>query len=857
MTFSPRDLLTLVALCITGCHSADSVLRTCAFGSALRELMGMSTTTLPGHTWAFPAGPFSEVDVAGATVSSMSADDLVISPLGDWTLSLLLTGFRAQTLANVTAVPRNCSGGNRSDTRVQGQISAVQVDAAVATALRFPGGGKPPQSYGCNGSAPAPSASCSCPSWSPLYPHCWPGNTCDDIVGLVTSDAVQNLLCLPVENSSFFTDIVRGVRFCAPGPVRVDIPYFGYDVYMNMPCVSDFTAEHWMIDPSHSPDKVVVGLSLTQASFSVAGALFANNTPNPSPMDHLARGASFHAEDGDILIETSFSAESERDPLSVNVRRCDIQARVTLDCQCPPQDAECHMLCEILRPELVPALNRTFCTLLNRTMEEFIRSACPPMVKTPAPAPASHSKAATTLRAILAGTAVVAAAAIVGLLAVLGARRGCAPCCGSAGGGEGIDSGVDSLVLQRFQPVRKLGRGSYGVVYLVRRRTDGALVALKNVACASDEDQEEALQEFRTMRTIGTHPNLINVIETFMSWAGAGERGLGTPLSPDLPNPESVFSNGEGGNRPLLSIRRTVSAAQGENLRYVCIVMPYFESGDLRQWEERRGESAPMTDAMLHSFAAQLCSAMDHLHSQRPPLMHRDLKPENVLVADGGRRLVITDFGLARRLESTYCETRAGTLEYLAPESWNSHYGVEADMWGIGCILNVLVTRALARGGLRHSAPLFVAALAGRRDFRRELYAEIRQRGFSPHTADVVSGLLNPDVKARLSAASVLRLLGGSAELASPRHAADHAAGSPPRNSRNGGAQPPDAAPAPSELTKTTGEQYMLVDTPYPSGSDLGSCTSWPPGVVEPCGDQPAACAAAPLPPDERGTDTI
>ena len=42
----------------------------------------------------------------------------------------------------------------------------------------------------------------------------------------------------------------------------------------------------------------------------------------------------------------------------------------------------------------------------------------------------------------------------------------------------------------------------------------------------------------------------------------------------------------------------------------------------------------------------QMCLAVDHMHSQKPPIIHRDLKVENFLLAKGGI-IKLCDFGSA------------------------------------------------------------------------------------------------------------------------------------------------------------------------------------------------------------------
>ena len=195
----------------------------------------------------------------------------------------------------------------------------------------------------------------------------------------------------------------------------------------------------------------------------------------------------------------------------------------------------------------------------------------------------------------------------------------------------------------KYKVVKELGRGAYGVVYLVQRKTDNELLAMKYLQCKDDQAQEEALTEFKFLRQFQGHPNMVGVVETFMSWTNSPSReSHGT----------FIDSN-----------------------RYVCLVMPYYKRGDLKHFVLNYPDEC-LPEEMLLRMSEQLCSLLHYLHFRQPPLIHRDLKPENVLISDDGRPIV-ADFGLAKNLETMYCATRAGTAAFLAPECWGKHYGVE------------------------------------------------------------------------------------------------------------------------------------------------------------------------------------
>ncbi|EDN06379.1 predicted protein [Histoplasma mississippiense (nom. inval.)] len=131
----------------------------------------------------------------------------------------------------------------------------------------------------------------------------------------------------------------------------------------------------------------------------------------------------------------------------------------------------------------------------------------------------------------------------------------------------------------------------------------------------------------------------------------------------------------------------------------VYIFQELVTAGDLFSFLEYKKFN--LSDSEAAVIVRQVAVAISYLHGKN--IVHRDIKPDNVLMTSlsDGARVVLTDFGCARRLEkeSSRMKTSIGTLEYTAPEVPQSEppckgkgYTKAVDMWSLGCLTVVLLT---------------------------------------------------------------------------------------------------------------------------------------------------------------------
>ena len=120
------------------------------------------------------------------------------------------------------------------------------------------------------------------------------------------------------------------------------------------------------------------------------------------------------------------------------------------------------------------------------------------------------------------------------------------------------------------------------------------------------------------------------------------------------------------------------------------IVMEYVDGPSLAEVLDREG---PFALERLLAVGRDCCAGLAYAHAAG--LVHRDLKPHNLL-ADGGGRVKIADFGIARSLDAadlTLTGSVLGTAGYLAPEQARGEpASPAADMYGLGVTLYQLAT---------------------------------------------------------------------------------------------------------------------------------------------------------------------
>ncbi|CAL2273541.1 unnamed protein product [Prunus armeniaca] len=192
----------------------------------------------------------------------------------------------------------------------------------------------------------------------------------------------------------------------------------------------------------------------------------------------------------------------------------------------------------------------------------------------------------------------------------------------------------------RYDFVRDIGSGNFGVARLMRDRQTRELVAVKYIERGNkiDENVQREIINHRSLR----HPNIIRFKEVIL-----------TPT-------------------------------------HLAIVMEYASGGEMF---ERICNAGRFSEDEARFFFQQLISGVSYCHAMQ--VCHRDLKLENTLL-DGSPapRLKICDFGYSKSsVLHSQPKSTVGTPAYIAPEVLlrQEYDGKIADVWSCGVTLYVML----------------------------------------------------------------------------------------------------------------------------------------------------------------------
>ena len=216
------------------------------------------------------------------------------------------------------------------------------------------------------------------------------------------------------------------------------------------------------------------------------------------------------------------------------------------------------------------------------------------------------------------------------------------------GFGEAPPSEASPPAVDGYEPIRKLGEGAMGTVWLYMQLGTHRPVAIKFLPprfLVSDK-QTRRFERGIELEARLKHPNIVGI--------------------------------------------HTTGTYRGD---YYC-VMEYIPGQDLDQYVEDHKLDA----SGIVRIIALACRAVEHAHQFG--VIHRDLKPSNILVTEDGQPHIL-DFGLATVADGALSNLSQdgrvpGTWPYMSPEQADnrrSRISTRSDIYSLGVILYRLLTK--------------------------------------------------------------------------------------------------------------------------------------------------------------------
>jgi calcium-dependent protein kinase len=211
---------------------------------------------------------------------------------------------------------------------------------------------------------------------------------------------------------------------------------------------------------------------------------------------------------------------------------------------------------------------------------------------------------------------------------------------------EQIISKNRMTLTEEYEPVKQLGVGGYGQVFLVKHKKMNLLRAMK-VIPAKSKTGEKTNEEIELLKQLD-HPNIVKLFEYFC-----------------------------------------------DDDKYY-LITEYCKGGDLFDLIKKKKKLSEQSAAYI---MFQIFRALIYCHNTHH-LVHRDIKPENIVVFgkndayDDLYDVKLIDFGISKifnKVEKNSDNRIKGSLNYIAPEVFDGKYNEKCDIWACGVILFILV----------------------------------------------------------------------------------------------------------------------------------------------------------------------
>ena len=205
-----------------------------------------------------------------------------------------------------------------------------------------------------------------------------------------------------------------------------------------------------------------------------------------------------------------------------------------------------------------------------------------------------------------------------------------------------MEETLSPSTMRSFTILKQIGKGSFGTVYKVKRKSDNKIYALKtiNISKMDKKSIENTLTEIRILSSM-ENPYVCGYKEAFIT----------------------------------------------KNNKDMCIVMEFVGGGDMStKVEECKKRKLLINEQTIWKYFCQILVGLRALHELK--IIHRDIKSANLFLSEDYETIKLGDLGVAKIAKDNLAQTQIGTPYYLAPEIWNNEvYNNKCDIFSLGCVI--------------------------------------------------------------------------------------------------------------------------------------------------------------------------
>ena len=119
---------------------------------------------------------------------------------------------------------------------------------------------------------------------------------------------------------------------------------------------------------------------------------------------------------------------------------------------------------------------------------------------------------------------------------------------------------------------------------------------------------------------------------------------------------------------------------------YICLVMEYFDDGDLQaKITDKVNTKKYFKEKEIWAIFIQMVRGLFRMHEAN--VNHRDIKSANIFLKKDGT-VKLGDFSAARKATTGVLQMQIGSPLYASPEVWEGKaYDYHSDIWSLGVVL--------------------------------------------------------------------------------------------------------------------------------------------------------------------------